>query len=53
LSGAKVELKKVTWPDKKQTIASTTVVIIIVFIVAIYLGIIDYVLAKVVKLILG
>jgi preprotein translocase subunit SecE len=48
-----LELKRVTWPTPKQTLASTTVVIVIVFIVAIYLGIIDYVLAKLVKFILG
>ena len=53
LSEAKVELKKVTWPTPRQTLASTSVVIIIVFIVAIYLGIVDYVLAKLVKYILG
>ena len=53
LSEAKTELKKVTWPTPKQTLASTSVVIIIVFIIAIYLGIIDYVLARLVKLILG
>jgi preprotein translocase subunit SecE len=53
LSEAKTELKKVTWPTPKQTLASTSVVIIIVFIIAIYLGIIDYVLAKLVKYILG
>jgi preprotein translocase subunit SecE len=53
LNEAKAELKKVTWPSTRQTLASTSVVIIIVFIVAIYLGIIDYILAKVVKLILG
>jgi preprotein translocase subunit SecE len=53
LSQAKTELKKVTWPTPKQTMASTSVVIIIVFLVAIYLGIIDYGLAKLVKLILG
>jgi preprotein translocase subunit SecE len=50
---AKVELKKVTWPTPKQTLASTAVVIIIVFIVSIYLGIVDFVLAKLVKYILG
>ena len=50
---AKVELKKVTWPSPKQTMASTAVVIIIVFIVSIYLGIVDFVLAKLVKYILG
>jgi len=53
LSEAKSELKKVTWPTPKQTMASTSVVIIIVFIVAIYLGIIDFGLAKLVKFILG
>jgi preprotein translocase subunit SecE len=53
LKDAKVELKKVTWPTPKQTMASTAVVIIIVFIVSIYLGIIDFVLAKLVKFVLG
>jgi preprotein translocase subunit SecE len=53
LSEAKAELKKVTWPSPKQTMASTSVVIIIVFLVAIYLGIIDFGLAKLVKIILG
>ena len=50
---AKVELKKVTWTTPKQTMASTAVVIIFVFIVAIYLGIVDFALAKLVKYILG
>ena len=53
LKEAKVELKKVIWPTPKQTMASTAVVIIIVFIVSIYLGIIDFALAKLVKFILG
>ena len=53
LKEAKVELKKVTWPSPKQTMASTAVVIIIVFIVSIYLGIVDFVLAKLVKFVLG
>jgi preprotein translocase subunit SecE len=53
LKDAKVELKKVTWPTPKQTMASTAVVIIIVFIVSIYLGLVDFVLAKLVKFVLG
>ena len=53
LSEAKMELKRVTWPTPKQTMASTTVVIVIVFIISIYLGIIDYILARLVKFILG
>jgi preprotein translocase subunit SecE len=50
---AKIELKKVTWPTPKQTMASTAVVLILVFILSIILGIFDFVLAKAVKLILG
>ena len=53
LKDAKMELKKVTWPTPKQTMASTAVVIILVFIVSFVLGIIDFALAKAVKLILG
>jgi preprotein translocase subunit SecE len=53
LKEAKVELKKVVWPTPKQTMASTAVVIIIVFIVSIYLGIVDFALAKLVKFVLG
>lgn len=53
LSDAKAELKKVTWPERKQTMASTLVVIIIVFVMAIYFGIIDFGLAKLIKFILG
>ena len=53
VSQAKAELKKVTWPTRKQTLASTGVVMVIVAIMALYLGIIDLILAKLVKLILG
>jgi len=50
---ARLELKKVTWPTPKQTLASTAVVIVLVFIVSFILGIIDFALAKAVKFILG
>jgi preprotein translocase subunit SecE len=53
LSEAKAELKKVTWPTQKQAMASTAVVLVIVAIMAIYLGLIDFALAKIVKWILG
>jgi preprotein translocase subunit SecE len=53
VSQAKAELKKVTWPTRKQTLASTGVVMVIVAIMALYLGIIDLILAKLVKFILG
>ncbi|MBI5444611.1 MAG: preprotein translocase subunit SecE [Deltaproteobacteria bacterium] len=50
---AKVELKKVTWPDRKVTGASTAVVLIVVIIVAVYLGIVDTVLNQVYRLLLS
>lgn len=53
LKDAKMELKKVTWPTPKQTLASTAVVIVLVLIVSLILGIIDFALAKAIKLILG
>ncbi|OPY11871.1 MAG: preprotein translocase subunit SecE [Syntrophus sp. PtaU1.Bin005] len=53
LKGARAELKKVTWPTPKQTLASTSVVIIVVFIVSTFLGIVDFGLTKTIKLVLG
>jgi preprotein translocase subunit SecE len=53
LAGSKVELKKVTWPTPKQTLASTSIVIIVVIIVSMFLGIVDFGLTKIVKLVLG
>ncbi len=53
LAQAKTELKKVTWPTRKQTLASTGVVMVIVAISSLYLGVIDLILAKLVKFILG
>ena len=48
----KVELKKVTWPTRKQTTGTTIVVIIFVFVVAAFLGIFDYGLSKLVQVVL-
>ena len=45
LREAKVELKKVTWPDRKVTTASTLVVLVVVLIVAVYLGLVDAMLS--------
>ena len=53
LKEAKVELKRVTWPTPKQALASTSVVIIVVVIVSMFLGIVDLGLAKVIRLVLG
>ncbi len=43
------ELKKVHWPSRKETQAATVVVLIGVIIVALYLGLVDAVLAGVIQ----
>ena len=49
----KVELKKVTWPTRKQTTGTTVVVIIFVFIVAAFLGLFDFGLSQLVQVVLA
>ena len=53
LREVKVELKKVSWPAKKETVASTSVVLIIVVIISFYLGLVDLGLSRIVKIILS
>ena len=53
LESVKIELGKVTWPTRKETVATTGVVVVIIFLISIYLGACDVVLAKLMRLILG
>ena len=53
LTNVKAELKKVTWPTRKDTYASTMVVIVLVLISAVFLGGVDIVLTRLIRLILG
>jgi len=48
----KSEFKKIVWPDKKVTMGSTGVVIILVFLVSVYLGAVDLFIGKLVSYIL-
>ena len=52
LREVQVELKKVTWPTRKQTTGTTIVVIIFVFVVAAFLGLFDLGLSKLVQVVL-
>jgi preprotein translocase subunit SecE len=52
LREVKMELKKVTWPSRKQTAGSTVVVLIIVTIIAFFLGAVDIGLSGIVRAIL-
>ncbi|HDT15413.1 MAG TPA: preprotein translocase subunit SecE [Firmicutes bacterium] len=46
-----LELKKVTWPGKKEILASTVVVILVGFFLMVYIGVVDFGLSKAVKFI--
>jgi preprotein translocase subunit SecE len=46
------ELRRVTWLGRKEVIASTIVVIILVMIIALYVFCIDFVLSRVISYIL-
>ncbi|MGD9128910.1 MAG: preprotein translocase subunit SecE [Candidatus Woesebacteria bacterium] len=43
------EIKKVTWPNKKQTINKTFLVILVSLIVAGYIGTLDFVFHTIMK----
>ncbi len=47
------ELKKVVWPSRKETLGSTAVVLAIVGMAAVFLGIVDLILSRLVKLLVG
>ena len=53
LREVKVELKKVTWPSRKQTIGSTVVVLILVLLISIFLGVVDMGLSQLIRVVLG
>lgn len=49
---SKIELKKVSWPSKEELIDSTVVVLVSVILLAIFIGVIDLILSKLVELII-
>ncbi len=49
ISQMRAELKKVTWPTRAQAAQLTATVFIISLIVALYVGIIDFLMAKVLE----
>ncbi len=52
LKEVKIELKKVSWPNRRQLIESTIVVVSSVLIIAVFIGIVDISLSKLLTLIL-
>ncbi|HJN02557.1 MAG TPA: preprotein translocase subunit SecE [Nitrospinota bacterium] len=52
LTEVKTEIKKVSWPSRKETTGGTVVVLIAVLIAASFLGIVDISLSKIVKVLI-
>jgi preprotein translocase subunit SecE len=47
------EFNKIAWPDKKHTLGSTGVVVVLVMIISCYLGAVDLLLGKLIGFILN
>ena len=47
------EVKKVTWPSKKEAMGGTAVVLVVVLIMAVFLGLVDVLLSKIVEALLN
>ena len=49
----RVEMRKVTWPSRKEIVASTGVVLVVVLLISFYLGLADLLLSKALKTMLS
>ena len=52
LREVKQELKKVTWPTRRDALSGTAIVLVAVFVIAVFLGIVDSGLSSLVQALL-
>ncbi len=52
LKEVKVEMERVAWPDRKLTMNATVGVIIFSIIVAIFIGLLDFIFSRIIGVIL-
>jgi preprotein translocase subunit SecE len=50
---SQAEMKKVTWPSRQETVATGIAVLVLVVVMSIYLGVVDYAFSKAVEAILS
>ncbi|MGH2389717.1 MAG: preprotein translocase subunit SecE [Chloroflexota bacterium] len=53
LRDSRIELKKVTWPTREQTINLTIVVCVVCVAISLFLGGLDWIFAEFIKLLAG
>ena len=49
LAEVRAEVKKVTWPTRAEALGGTAVVVVVVLIMALFLGVVDAILSKIVQ----
>jgi preprotein translocase subunit SecE len=47
------EFKKITWPPQEETLNGTVSVVVIVSLIATFLGVVDFGLSRVMQMVLG
>ena len=50
---AQVELKKITWPSKKETYQTCAAVMVLVLVMSLFLGVVDLGLSKLIEAVLS
>ena len=53
IKGARLELRKVVWPVRKETMQVTLIVFVMVILVSVYMWVIDWGLHKIVRAVTG
>ena len=53
LSESRFELRKVVWPTREDTIRSTGLIVVVVVIISLLLGLIDFIVSHAVRFLLG
>ena len=49
LAEVRAEVKKVTWPTRAEALGGTAVVVLVVLLMALFLGVVDAILSKIVQ----
>ena len=49
LAEVKAEVMKVTWPSRAEALGGTAVVVVVVLLMAVFLGVVDAILSKIVQ----
>lgn len=49
---SKMEMKKVTYPSQKQTLTTCASVLVVVFVISLFLGVVDLALSKILEVVL-